>query len=159
MWQHVGESFNVLLSFRNLGAHLNFSKAVNGSTLTNRLIKCCSSVARVSRLPHDYIQKASFILTATLSAGLYGCETTHVNEKWVGSLTSRISNTIAPNSNLKSNAIVFGMMGDNRDVDPTFQIFLRSCKLLRRICVKMPLIFRLLSDIFLKYSQAGYIGT
>ena len=51
------------------------------------------------------------------------------------------------------------MLGDNRDVDPTFQLFIRSCKMLRRMCVKMPNIYRMLSDIFLKYSQAHYIGT
>ena len=110
VWNGVGAKIKVQLNFRDLGAHLNFPKHVNGSTLTGRMLDSISSCFRIKSLPHSYVTKATFIAAKTLNKGLYGCESTSVNESVLAQYTTAISNTVAPNSSRKSNALVFSTL-------------------------------------------------
>ena len=71
VWKHLGCVVQVVMSFRDLGAHLNLSKGANATTLTNRILSAITSVNRIRWLPHDLKQKIIFIINGALAKGLW----------------------------------------------------------------------------------------
>ena len=93
---------------------------------------------RVRRLPNDYVDKIKFILTASMSGGLYGCEATWANEGLLASLTTAVANTVSPPSTMRCNQLLFSSLQAKQEIDPCALIFLRRIGMFRRMMVKNP---------------------
>ena len=147
-WPLLDKTIDVSQHFRDLGTHINTAARFVGSTLTDRMNKAVASVNRMRWLPHDFNQKAMFVLSAALSAGLYGCEAAWANETALASLTSAIANVVSHVAPLRSNAIMFSLFKDKQEVDPSVVILMRRLVLFRRMCIKKPQFVQMATDIF-----------
>jgi hypothetical protein len=80
VWNAQGLKIPCKSSFRDLGAHLNFTTSPNGATLTARMQKCIGMAKRLRWLPIAHEMKARLVSTNILPAALYGVEVTSINQ-------------------------------------------------------------------------------
>ena len=73
-WDEQGLTIPSVSNFRDLGAHLNLSKANNGKTLADRMRKATSMAKRLKWLPIPLTFKEDIIRANVLPAGLYAVE-------------------------------------------------------------------------------------
>ncbi len=157
-WTHIKSKVQVIHSFRDLGAHLNFSRLHVATTLTMRMTDAIATVNRIRWLPHELHQKITFIINGALAKGLYGCEIAPVNEGVLAKLTSAIAKVVGPSSAKACNSIVFGIPPDNKEAEPDANIFMRRCILFRRSIAKKPHLLQVAQQIFDAYAEIDYVG-
>ena len=93
-WRRIGTRIPVKGSFRDLGTHLCTNRRKDGTTYANRLHRATKTVRKVKYLPVGTSKKCHIIRTKILPMGLYGCESSHVNEVAMRHFRSAIAQTI-----------------------------------------------------------------
>ena len=155
-WDGNGLKIPVKNSFRDLGAHINLTKACNGSTLTSRLIKATNMAKRLRWLPISREQKEKIVQANILPMALYGVEAIHVNQSALQSLRSAITRAIGPGSAKRSIDLTFFHSKCANDLDPETNILYLRAAGLRRVIAKHagmhPLVKRIIRKI--KIAQA-----
>ena len=155
-WDGNGLKIPVKNSFRDLGAHINLTKACNGSTLTSRLIKATNVAKRLRWLPISREQKEKIVQANILPMALYGVEAIHVNQSALQSLRSAITRAIGPGSAKRSIDFTFFHSKCANDLDPETNILYLCAAGLRRVIAKHagmhPLVKRIIRKI--KIAQA-----
>ena len=80
-WRRIRKTIKVATDTRDLGAHLNTAQGrMRGTTLTSRMRTTTRATIRLGRIKAPYERKTEIIRAKMLPKGLYGCETTLVND-------------------------------------------------------------------------------
>eukprot|EP00973_Karenia_brevis_P013167 1787114-Karenia_brevis.AAC.1 len=110
--------------------------AISTSLSASRLRSAIHTLQRISRLPHPKEVKLHFAIVCGHSKGLYGCESSHVDEQLLRQYTSLMLN-IAGGSN---------------------QLHARRVSILRRLLNKNSHLKALVSEIYDFYAAMQYPG-
>ena len=159
VWVKVGDKIDVKNHFRDLGAHLNLGGGSRGSTLTNRMSKALTTVSKIAWLPHSTIQKIRFIFSSAYSAGLYGCEATHVSEMMLARLSTAVCRVVGPLGKNRSREIAFALWGEKLDPDPEIFILTKRVLKLRRMICKFPTVQKMVLETLQVYTNFKHVGT
>ncbi len=147
VWDHTGLRIPTVSSFRDIGAHLNLSRASNGVTLTKRMLKAIAMVKKLAWLPIPVAFKEKIVRANILPAGLYAVETTTVNNSTLRMLRAAIANAIGPKSTRASTDMVFNCTACSGDLDPLVYIMVQRVTALKRIMAKFPETVPIIRDI------------
>ena len=135
-WQNIETKIPIKNSFRDLGAHLNFTRSKSGSTLTERMEKGIRMCARLKWLGINHQTKEKIILTNILPAALYGAETTMVAKATMAKLRTAIMDVIGPGSAKRSVEIAFDFTESSKELDPQVYVLTKRVLELRRNIAK-----------------------
>ena len=125
-------------SFRDLGAHMNLTKAKNGATLTQRLHKATNMAKKLRWMPLSKNDKEKIIRCNVLPAALYGVETATINNHSMNALRSAIADAIGPQSAKRSLDLVFATTCTSKTLDPNAHVLYQRVAGLRRMMAKHP---------------------
>jgi ribonuclease HI len=131
-WDSKGLSIPVVNKFRDLGAHLNFTQACNGSTLTERMRKGIRMARMLCWLPIPQEFKEKNVRANVLPASLYGCEVTYINEQVFQQLRAAIAKAVGPASARRSVDMVFNTTCCAKDLDPESHVLYLRVAAIRR---------------------------
>ena len=153
-WDLDGLRIPNLSSFRDLGAHMNLTNNVNGSTLTMRIKKATKMAQRLKWLPVTREVKNKIVLCNIIPAALYGVEITQINRAAMQSLRSAIADAVGPASAKRSVDLVFNTTNTGKDLDPeVHSLYLRAANL-RRIMAKHSSTYGQVVAAIRKYNHA-----
>jgi hypothetical protein len=138
VWNAQGLKIPCKSSFRDLGAHLNFTTSPNGATLTARMHKCIGMAKRLRWLPIAHEMKAKLVSTNILPAALYGVEVTSINQAVFEHLRSAIAKALGPRSAKRNVNLTYEFLPGSTDLDPLYYSLQSRVLGMRRIIAKHP---------------------
>ena len=135
-WRHNGKYIPLKNFFRDLGAHMNFTKTKNGATLTKRIKSAIAMCKRLKWLKLSNNNKYKIINSNIIPAALYGVETTHVSTTAIDELRTAIADVMGPKSPKRSLDMAFNLSDKNKGSDPKAHVLVRRIMELRRMMSK-----------------------
>ena len=132
IWNKEGLKIPNINSFRDLGTHVNLTKASNGATLTQRMLKAIVMCKRLQWMRVSREQKEQIVRANILPAALYGAEGCFVNRTVLNSLRVGIARCIGPRSKRRCVDLTFAFSGAAKDLDPEIHIIFGRIAALRR---------------------------
>ena len=80
MWQKPKDKIKVVLSFRDLGAHVNTTSSINSTTLNDRVTESTTATYKLDKLPVTHEEKANGIRARIMPKAVYGAEVARPSE-------------------------------------------------------------------------------
>ena len=144
---------------RGLGSMPKTVNRVTTQQSRQRLQKATRTVRRISFLPDPLEVKATYIRNVALSAGLYSCEASSVDEAAFRVLTTAIVKLLQPRSYQTCHALVFALANLGEDLDPSIHVLFRRLLLLRRFYAKFPHSHADIKFLLSHYQKNRHVGT
>ena len=158
VWRFIEMAVPVKLHARDLGAHLAFGAHLAGDTLTTRMHGIIELLQRLSYLPVEARGTLDAILIKALPRALYGCESTPVQARAVGSMRASIKRALCGGTkSMGSPHLVFSTW-ERKNPDPLWTVLVRRAKTARDMWHATQEIRARMDNLLFELVASGSIG-
>ena len=127
--------------------------------MVNRLRSAITCTHAIRHTPHPYHTKARIIHSKSLSMGLYGAASTHVDEVLLSKFCTATAQATGPASTIRCNSLHFARFPLSADPDPYGCLLQTRVMGLRRCVAVRPKLQDKTAAIVHAYKDVGYMGT